>query len=322
VRRQRLGRSAVEVSRIILGCGSFGGIGSSPELFGRAGENMEEALALMDAAWELGVDCFDTAASYGGGRSEAAIGRWLETRRHPVTVVTKVFWSVDGDPTDRGLAPERIRRELDGSLGRLGLERVDLYMLHEPDPDTPLEDTLEALDALVRAGKVGAIGVSNVDAAYLEEALAISSERGFARVQWVQNEFNLLHRSAEEEILPLCEREGLGFTPFSPLAGGWLTGKYRRGRPYPKGSRMTLRPEPYRSFEADAAFTAIESFAAAARERGVEPATLALAWLLSEPRVTAVVIGPRRPAQLEPARAALDVALNPGERAELAALFD
>jgi aryl-alcohol dehydrogenase-like predicted oxidoreductase len=322
MKHRPLGRTGVEISQIVLGCGNFGGIGSAPELFGQAGESEEEALALMDAAWEMGVDCFDTAASYGGGRSEDSIGRWLATRHRRVTVVTKVFWSVNGDPADHGLAPERIRREIDGSLRRLGLERVDLYMLHEPDPDTPLADTLEALDELVRAGKVGAIGASNVDGSYLEEALAISGERSLARVEWVQNEYNLLHRSAEQDVFPICEREGLGFTPFSPLAVGWLTGKYRRGQPYPSGSRMTLRPEPYREFESNGAFAAFEAFEASARERGVEPAALALAWLLAEPLVSAVVIGPRRPAHLEPARAALELALTPAERAEISALFD
>jgi len=322
VERRRLGRTGVEVSRVILGCGNFGGIGSTPELFGRAGEGQEEALALMDAAWELGITCFDTAASYGGGRSEAAIGKWLASRGNPAVVVTKLFHSVTGDPADRGLAPDRIRRELDGSLRRLGLERIDLYMVHAPDPETPLADTLEALDGLVRAGKVGAIGACNVDTPYLEEALTISAERGLARFEWVQNEYNLLERSAERDVFPICDREGLGFTPFSPLGGGWLTGKYHRGQPYPAGSRMTLRPEPYRGMETDRVFDALEALDAAARERGISTAALALAWVLSHPAVTAAIVGPRRPAHLEPARAALDIPLAPAEREELSALFD
>jgi len=316
-----LGRTGQEVSRVILGCGNVGGIGSAPELFGVAGEGQEEALALMDAAWAIGITCFDTAASYGGGRSEAAIGRWLASRGNPVRVVTKLFHSVTGDPADRGLAPDRIRGEIEGSLRRLGLERIDLYMIHEPDPETPLADTLEALDELVRAGKVGAIGASNVDGAYLEEALAISDERGLARFEWVQNEYNLLARGAEHEVFPICVREDLGFTPFSPLAGGWLTGKYRRGEPYPTGSRMTLRPQPYGSFENDRTFAALEALEAAARARGVCMAALALAWVLAHPQVTAAVVGPRRPEHLEPAVTAAGLALSTAEREELAALF-
>src|SRR5919109_5256552 len=140
-----LGHTSVEVTRIALGCGNFGGVGSAPELFGQ-GESREEAFALMDAAWKLGIRTFDTAASYGGGRSEHWLGEWMAARRRRPVVTTKVFHSVTGDPDDHGLAPARIRRELAGSLERLGLERVDLYLIHEPDPETPLELTLAALD--------------------------------------------------------------------------------------------------------------------------------------------------------------------------------
>src|SRR5919205_597965 len=177
--RRRLGGTGVDVTRLILGCGNFGGIGSAPEFFGQ-GETQAEAERLMDAAWGAGIRCFDTADAYGGGRSESWIGEWVRARgvRDELVLETKVFHSVEGDPADRGLAPERIRR------ARLGVERVDLYLIHEPDPDTPLADTLEALDELVRAGKVGAIGASNVDGAYLEQALRISAERGLARFEW------------------------------------------------------------------------------------------------------------------------------------------
>ena len=318
---RELGGTGVAVSRIVLGLGNVGGIGSAPELFGIAGESEEEALALMDAAWEAGVTTFDTAASYGGGRSERAIGAWLSSRHRPAVVATKVFNPVDGDPRDFGLAPDRIRRELAASLARLGLDRVDLYLIHEPDPAVPLAETLEALDELVRAGTVGAVGASNVDGAYLEEALAISRGRGLARFEWVQNSYSLLDRAPERDVLPICRREGLGFTPFSPLAGGWLTLKYRRGEPYPDGSRMILRPGPYAAFETDEMFDALEAFGAEARARGVEPAALALAWVLSHPMVTAVVVGPRRPSHLEPALAAVDLELSAGERDELAGIF-
>ena len=308
------------MSRIVLGCGNFGGIGSAPELFGE-GESREEAFALMDAAWAAGINVFDTAASYGGGRSESWVGAWRSEREAPVLLSTKVFWSVSGDPDDRGLGHDRILRELDGSLGRLGVERVDLYLTHEPDEDTPIEETLTALDELVRRGKAGAIGGSNLDGAGLEEALETSDRLGLARYAWVQNEYSLLRREAEAEILPVCEREGLGFTPFSPLAGGWLTGKYRRGEAYPAGSRMTLRPDPYADLVNDETFHALEEFEAAAADRGVEPATLAVAWVLAHPQVTAVVVGPRRPEQLATAIAATEVELTPAERDELSGMF-
>jgi len=315
-----LGGTGLRVTRLSLGCGNFGGVGSAPELFGK-GDTEDEAFALMDAARELGINLFDTADAYGGGRSERFIGDWLRERgRDGVLVSSKVFNSVTGDPSDRGLARDRILARIDDSLERLGVERLDLYLIHAPDPDTPLEETLGALDELVRAGKVRGIGASNVDAAYMREALEISERNGWARFECVQNEYSLLERSAEE-LFDLCASEGLGFTAFSPLAGGWLTGKYRRGEPYPEGSRMTQRPGPYGVFENDLTFDALERFERAASERGAEPAALAFAWVLSEPRVTAAIVGPRRPEHLEPARRALELELSPDERDELAGLF-
>jgi aryl-alcohol dehydrogenase-like predicted oxidoreductase len=320
VERRPLGQTGLDVSRIVLGCGNFGGIGSAPELFG-AGESRDEAFTLMDAAWAAGITVFDTAASYGGGRSESWVGEWRAEREAPVVLSTKVYWSVSGDPSDRGLSRERIGRELDGSLARLQAERVDMYLTHEVDDETPIAETLAALDQAARAGKVRAIGASNLDGAGLEEALETSDRLELTRYGWVQNEYSLLRRGPEEDVLPICEREGLGFTPFSPLAGGWLTGKYRRGEAYPSGSRMTLRPDPYYDLVSDRTFDGLEGFSAEASARGVEPATLAIAWVLAQPQVTAVVVGPRRPEQLEIALAATEVELTADECAELAGLF-
>ena len=308
------------MSRIVLGSGNFGGIGSAPELFGQ-GESRDEAFALMDAAWAAGINIFDTAASYGGGRSERWVGDWLSERKVPVLLSTKVYWSVTGDPADRGLGHDRILRELDGSLARLRVERVDMYLTHEPDEDTPIEETLRALDEVVQAGKAHAIGASNLDGTGLEQALETSTRLGLARFGWAQNEYSLLRRDVERDVLPICEREGLGFTPFSPLAGGWLTGKYRRGEAYPSGSRMTLRPDPYADLVNEETFHGLEAFAAAAADLGVEPATLAVAWVLGHSQVTAVVVGPRRPEQLATAVAATELELTSRERDELAGLF-
>ena len=320
-----LGRTGVTVSRIGLGCGGFGGVGSAPAFFGM-GESDEQARDIMDAAWEMGITLFDTADAYGGGRSERAIGRWLRAKgpqtRERLVLTTKVFHSVVGDPADRGLGRERIERQIEGSLARLGVDRVDLYMIHEPDPATPIGETLGALDALVRSGKVGAFGACNVDGRWLEHALRVGAERSVGRFGWVQNSFSLLDREADAELLPACAREAIGFTPFSPLASGWLTGKYRPGTAPPPGSRMTLRPEPYRTYENARTASALDRFRDAARRRGVDPATLAIAWLLGHPQVDAVIVGPRRPEHLEPARRALELDLTPAERAEIAAIFD
>lgn len=317
---RRLGPTSLELSRIGLGGGNFGGVGSAPELFGQ-GENEEEAFALMDAAWAAGVNFFDTAASYGGGRSETWVGRWRRDRGADVILSTKVYWSVTGDPDDRGLARDRVLRENAASLERLGVDRVQMYLTHEPDPETPILETLETLDRLVSEGKVEAIGASNVTAEQLLEALETSDSHGLARYAWVQNELNLLAPDTQDDVRKVCRREGLGFTPFSPLAGGWLSGKYESGAPYPPGSRMTLRPEPYEQLVALRTFRALSAFRAIADELETEPATLALAWLLAQPDVTAIVVGPRNPEQLHSALAALDLELDEARSDEVASLF-
>ena len=283
-----------DLTRVALGCGNFGGVGSDLSLVG-TGESEQAAFVLMDAAWAGGIHAFDTASSYGGGASERTIGRWIASRRpQGLSVTSKVFHPVQ-EADDSGLAPARVHRVVRESLGRLGVERLDLLLVHEPDPSTPLVETLRAFDELVAGGLVAEYGVSNVDAAYLAAALALGD------VAVVQNEYSLLVRDAEREVLPLCAERGVRFQAFSPLAGGWLTGKYRRGESFPAGSRMTLRPDPYEELMRDDVFDQIEQLAA----RG-DPATLALAWLFANPQVDRVVVGPRTPAQLEPVFAALE----------------
>ena len=315
--QRALGRSGVDVSRIILGCGNFGGIGSLPAFFG-AGETEGEAHALLDAAWEAGITTYDTADAYGGGRSESYLGSWLRGKgadvRSRIVLTTKTFNPMS-DGADSGLAPARIRRQLASSLGRLGVDAVDLYLAHAMDPATPVEETIGAFEELVAAGAIRAYGGSNADAAWLREALR------HGRPDWVQNSYSLLDRDDEAGVLPLVARAGLGYTPFSPLAGGWLTGKYRRGEPPPAGSRMTLRPEPYLHLREERVYDALEAFEARARERETSQAALAIAWLLAHPHVTAVVVGPRRPDQLRPALDALSLDLSPPEHEQLAALF-
>ncbi|MDX6485255.1 MAG: hypothetical protein QOF43_408 [Gaiellaceae bacterium] len=258
----------------------------------------------MDAAWAAGITTFDTADAYGGGRSESWIGEWLArkgaTVRDGIVLSTKTFNPMD-EGEDHGLAPARVRRQVESSLGRFGVERVAMFLTHDWDPDVPVAETAGVLDDLVAEGKLGAYGLSNVDGAQLREAIAVGS------FGWVQNSYSLLDRDAEHEVLPLCAEQGLGFTPFSPLAGGWLTGKYRRGEPPPAGSRMTMRPEPYAHLRDDRVFNALDALAEAAAEGGTTPAALSLAWLLGDPRVTAVVVGPRRPEHLDPALAALEL---------------
>jgi aryl-alcohol dehydrogenase-like predicted oxidoreductase len=323
VEQRVLGRSGVAVSRIVLGCGNFGGIGSKPSLFGQ-GTTRDEAFALLDAAWDVGVTTLDTADAYGGGRSESYIGEWLRTRasdvRDRVVIVTKTFNPM-AEGADRGLSRARIRRQVVSSLERLGLDRLPLYMAHDFDPDVPQEETLAAFDELVREGTVGAVGASNFTAEQVAEALELSALEGLTRYEWVQNAFSLLEQGDRQTMFPLCHEHGLGYAPFGPLAGGWLTGKYRRGEEPPAGSRMTLRPEGGERYRTDATFDALEAFEREAHERGASTTALALAWLLHVPELTAIVVGPNGVAQLQPVIEALAIRLEPDEHARIGALF-
>ncbi len=259
-----------------------------------------------------------------GGRSESWIGKWLAAKgsaaRDAITIETKTFNPMDAG-ADRGLSSSRIRRQLEASLRRLGVERIALYMAHDFDPDTPHEETLAVFDELIRSGKVGAVGASNFTAEQLAEAVEISELEGLTRYEWVQNSFSLLERTDAESVFAVCHEHGLGYEAFGPLAGGWLTGKYRRGQPYPEGSRMTQRPESYLAYATDQVFDALESLEREASGRGVSMAGLAIAWLLGVPEITAVVVGPTRVEYLEPVREALSLELTSAELDHLRGLF-
>jgi aryl-alcohol dehydrogenase-like predicted oxidoreductase len=306
-------RGTASIDRIVLGCGNFGGIGSAPELFGH-GESDDEAFAIMDAAWAAGIRRFDTADAYGGGRSEAAIGKWIHATGNRPTITTKTFNPMDAG-ADRGLSRERIRRQVHTSLERLGLDHLDRYLAHEFDPDVTLEETLGEFEELRAAGLIGGYGVSNFSA---EQVLAAAA---LAEIAVVQNEHSLLERRDEAEVLPVCAERGIDYEGFSPLAGGWLTGKYRTASEWPAGSRMTLRPRPYEHLVEPRVFSAVQALEEKAAARGVDAATLALAWLLADERVTRIVVGPRRPEHLEPALRATALTLSPGEREGIASIF-
>lgn len=310
--QRAIGDTGVQLTRVVLGGGNFGGVGSAPEWFGK-GESDEAAFEIMDAAWALGISAFDTADAYGGGRSERAIGAWMRATGNRPTLTTKTFnpMSADGD---RGLARGRIVRQLESSLDRLGVDHVDLYLAHDFDPDTPVEETVSTFEGLVESGLIKGWGVSNFDATQLRDALKVG------RPSVVQNSYSLLDRRDEADVIPLCRDFDVAYEAYSPLAGGWLTGKYHLGESPPADSRMTQRPEPYEHLRNDAVFAGLTELGERATTRGVELAALSLAWVLSNPAVTAVVTGPRRPAHLAPAVAALATELSAGERDELAAL--
>ncbi|HEY0495372.1 MAG TPA: aldo/keto reductase [Kutzneria sp.] len=309
MRYETLGAAGPRVPALVLGCGNFGGIGS-PVRFRGKGDNRDAAFEIMDAARASGITMFDTADAYAGGISEQWIGEWLADRQahHDIAVTTKV-----GGPTDAGsgLSRDHIRGQLDASLRRLGVERVALYLAHGPDETVPIEETVGTFEELVAAGKIGSYGVSNVTAAQLSAATAAG------RPVNVQNGYNLFDRQSQAELWPVCAAEGVGFSAYSPLAGGLLTGKHRAGQPYAPGSRMALRPPELTDLSLDNAFRALPKLAEIADGYGVPLTTMALAWVLTDPGVTAAVVGPRSEGHLKPMVAAVDLTLTPQQRAEL-----
>jgi len=311
--RRPADRAGLQIAPIALGCGNFGGVGSAPEFFG-GGLTDDQARALMDAAWELGIRHFDTADAYGGGRSEQAIGRWISSRGVLPELTSKTFNPMTVS-ADHGLQPERITRQLHSSLDRLGVQRIDLYLAHDFDSDVPLSETMSAFEDAAAAGLIGGYGVSNFSGSQLSAALSVGNP------QAIQNSFSLLAREDEPELLTMCQRRGVAYLAYSPLAGGWLTGKYRRGQPYPVGSRMTQRPEGYQDLLTSQTFDLLDDLGAIAARRARSLAGLALAWLRAQERVTQIVIGPGNPAHLAAVSEALAHPLTIYERAEVEALL-
>jgi aryl-alcohol dehydrogenase-like predicted oxidoreductase len=294
--------------KVALGCGNFGGVGSAPAFFGQ-GIPHDEAFRIMDRAWEAGITWFDTGDAYGGGSSERWIGEWIADRGVQPTITTKVFHSTTGTPGDTGLAPERIRRQIHASLIRLGVERVDWYLAHEPDTEVPLDETVACFEELRDAGKVAAWGLSNFELDAIEAT----------RPALVQNSFSLLDRTDESDVLPHCRAHGIPYVPFGPLAGGWLTGKYRRGEPFPEGSRMTQRPGPYERYVDEHIFVGLEALADEAASRAVSMAALAFAWVLH--RCDGAVCGPNRADHLDPVLEAITIELSDEDVARIGGYF-
>jgi 1-deoxyxylulose-5-phosphate synthase len=319
--RVALGRSGIEVTQFLYGAGNIGGVGSSTATRGR-GLSIDEGLRRLDEAWDVGIRVIDTAEGYGGGDSERAVGRWLAERpADGALVATKTVGGWDGGPRRVHLSRERIERQLARSIERLG--RVDLYMCHAPDPDTPLEETLQAFAAAQEAGRIRAYGVSNVDAPALEHHLATAARLGLPRPEWVQNGLNLLQRGDEHDLLPLAQAEQVAYLPYSPLAGGVLSDRYLDGAAVAPDSRIGIAGELYyaglHSPENLRRVAALRDFA---RERGNTVAGLALAWLLAHPAVTAPVVSPRTPEQWGAVREASAAELTADEAAHIGAMFD
>jgi aryl-alcohol dehydrogenase (NADP+) len=315
----RLGRTGLQVSRLCLGTMTFGFQCDKPTSF-----------AILNRAVEGGITFIDTADAYpiGGslatiGRTEEIIGEWMDGRRHEFIVATKCFAPTSARRWNRGNSRKHIFDAVEASLRRLHTDYIDLYQLHGPDPETPIDETLRALDDLVRSGKVRYVGCSNFLAYQVARAVGRSEALGVARFDSVQPRYNLLFREIERELLPLCAEEGIGVIPYNPIAGGLLSGKHDRDAGPEEGSRFTLgsAAERYQDrYWHDREFETVEQLRPIAREAGVELATLAVAWTLANPTVTAPIIGASRPEQLDASFAALDAPLDAELKARLDAL--
>jgi 1-deoxyxylulose-5-phosphate synthase len=304
-----LGRTGLKVSKLCLGMMTYG------DPAWRSWVLTEDAgRPFIKRALEHGINFFDTADVYSTGVSEQILGRAVRdfARRDEVVIATKVFFPMSKAPNDRGLSRKHILSAIDASLQRLGTDYVDLYQIHRLDPDTPLEETLLALHDVVRAGKARYIGASSMWSWQFASALHLAERNGWTRFVSMQNHYNLVYREEEREMLPLCRAEGIGVIPWSPLARGFLAGN-RRGADKGDTERARTDDFAHRLYYAESDFRIVDHVAALARERGVAPAQIALAWILHQPGITAPIVGASKAEQLEQAIGALDISLSPDD---------
>lgn len=314
---RNLGRSGLKLSALTLGTMTFGGQGA----FAKTGStDVAGARRQVDMCVAAGVNSIDTADGYSAGVSEEIVGEVLKGRREKLILATKArFPTGDKGPNDRGLSRHHLVRACEASLRRLGTEWIDLYWLHEWDGQTPLEETLRALDDLTRAGKIRYVGVSNFSGWHLMKALATAERDGLPRPVGQQIHYTLQAREAEHELVPIAIDQGVGIVVWSPLAGGWLSGKYRRGRPEPEGTRQAAKWGEPPVEDVEALYDIVEVLAEVAAARGASPAQVALAWLLGRPGVASVIVGARTDAQLADNLGAAELRLTAEEAARLEA---
>jgi aryl-alcohol dehydrogenase-like predicted oxidoreductase len=295
MRYRQLGTSGLRVSVLTMGTMTFGGKGGFASV-GSTG--VEEARRQVDLCLDAGVNLIDTANVYSGGLSEEIVGEVLEGRRDQVLVATKARMPMGGGPNDAGLSRHHLVTQCEASLRRLRTDRIDLYQVHEWDGQTPLTETLQALDDLVRAGKVRYVGCSNYAGWQLMKALGVAEREGLGRFCSQQIHYTLQAREAEYELVPIAIDQGLGVLVWSPLAGGLLTGKYRRGEPGPERSRLLSGWDEPPVRDQDKLYDVVDVLVEVAKDRGASPAQVALAWLLERPTVTSVIVGARTTEQL------------------------
>ena len=316
-----LGNTGIKVSRLALGCMTYGSKKWREWIL-----EEEESRPFFRQAWEAGINFFDTADIYSDGASEVLLGRALRELaipREQVVIATKVFNPMGTSDNEKGLSAKHIRHAIDASLKRLQLDYIDLYQIHRFDSTTPVEETLEALDAGVRAGKILHIGASSMYAWQLAEMLHASEKMGLAKFVTMQNHYNLVYREEEREVNPMCLNQGIGLLPWSPLARGFLTGNRKRGADKNAGETTRAKTDAFAHglYYNSSDYDIVDRVTAIAKARGVSNAQVALAWLLHQPGVTAPIIGASKPGHLEDALAALNLKLDDVELKSLAELY-
>jgi aryl-alcohol dehydrogenase-like predicted oxidoreductase len=295
MRMRFLGKTGIQVSELCLGTMTFGGRSFFKHI---GGLGQKEATTLVDMSLYAGINFFDTADVYSEGLSEELLGKALGKRRQSIILATKVRGKMGPGPNDVGLSRHHIIEACNASLKRLGTDYIDLYQVHNFDPDTPLEETMRALDDLVRQGKVRYIGCSNYSGWQLMKALAISDKRGWEKFVTLQALYSLLARELENEMVPLCLDQGLGILVWSPLLGGFLSGKYRRGKPQPKGTRLSAPQPRFLKLEEEKGFDIVDELDKIGKAHKATVAQAALNYLLAKEGVSSVIIGARTPEQL------------------------
>jgi aryl-alcohol dehydrogenase-like predicted oxidoreductase len=303
-----LGRTGVKVSQLCFGTMSFGSTADE-----------ETSAAMFHRCREAGINFFDCANVYAAGRSEEILGGLIANCRDELVITTKVGSTMGDGPNESGLSRRHVTMAVEDSLRRLGTDRIDVYFFHKFDADTPIEESLRAVDDLVHQGKILYPAVSNWAAWQIAKALGISAREGLARFECVQPMYSLAKRQAEVEILPLAQVEQMGVTPYSPLGGGLLTGKYGVGK-RPESGRLVENQMYMKRYNLEQYYETAERFTAHAQERGLHPATLGVAWVMSHPAITAPIIGARNVEQLESSLAAVEVKMTDEWRAEISAL--
>ncbi|MGF1625260.1 MAG: aldo/keto reductase [Alphaproteobacteria bacterium] len=305
---KRLGRTGVQVSSLCFGTMSFGGDADATE-----------SAAMYKACRDLGINFFDTADQYSGGRSEEILGGLIKSERDDLVITSKCFNPTSDDPNARGASRRHIVRAVEASLKRIGTDRLDVLFMHRWDPVTPLEETLRALEDLVRAGKVLYLGASNYAAWQVAKGLGIAERRGWTRFEVIQPMYNLVKRQVEVEILPLARAEEIGVITYSPVGGGLLSGKYRKAS-RPDSGRLVVNKEYAVRYGEDWVYETAEAFVELADSLHVHPVSLAVAWVASNPDITAPIIGARSLEQLRPSLESLQVVMTPELRDRISAL--